>query len=691
MATQRVRVSDIEQAPSLRSMSVGTYGVAVQRVSGDESIRSFLKSFEGLTDAGVRLEQAQSKEQKDLAEAEVAKMTPEQLRKLQKGIPSDVPMSSNPYTLKYAQMAAGELAMREGVGGRVADLARQGVRSGGDVYEGYAKASQDVFSGLGSGYMAVGAKRIKEQYDNQFESYVAQETERLTQERISAKLNSDIAALTNRLTSDGFNAENFKTKLRAIHLENASAGVSIQKLSEAISTNISRIEDPDIAKQVILASQETVLDSGLTLGTAIPQDAWDAMENKVLSEEQRRISVESGEVLTIDTMRTLNEMNDMANAIGDDALVSGVKSSIDDSKQQYFNSILDLPDVDNSGSYTENVSIIESAISQGNTNGAVAMLDQFVVTGKITKPEYQRLVRSINDAFSLRNVVSNRVENVAQGLRVIAGVDVQSAELEDVKAIYRRNLLSSITEYRKDRPNATNEELRTALGIESGIVSNALKSTGEEISRRDSAIQEEKNRVEQERMATEQEQKKKLDLNIPWASANVDALNKASTRRYSYVSRYETNPTLITDKEKYGFEKLYKWETDKAFVVAKEAANALNTGVFTVAGAPIPQQPLGEKGRQQFIEIYSTAKNSIGYTYAELINGTTADGISIDSIFEKTKPNYFQTLVVKDKKELDEISKDNNKLQVYKDKLGVVNTKEFIKRQDVLLKLTGKM
>lgn len=709
MADQRIQVRDIEAPNQLRSMAVGSYSVAVQRVGDDAGLRGFLRSANELAQAGVELQRVQAPEQKAKAEAEVAKLSQDQLRKLySKGYKSlvesgELPRISNPHYAKASEMAAGENAAREMVGQKLAETAQAAVRSGKDPFAEFGKLKEGMFGQTGNGYQALGAKRLLDQYEQNYSSIVFQEQDKLAKERIGVKLQSDVAALINGLSTtaaDGvMDVKSMQNSLSAIYKDGVANGVSMDDFATAFISNLNRIDDPDMAKSAIIAMQETKLDNGITLGDAIRQTAWDTAEAAIERKELSSLTVDGRQFLSISERKSLDADLAAANALDNKDAMDALKASASASEVDFYNDLEKLATEDD-GRGQVAVKTIENAISSGDIQGAIGVLRAKVATGELTRSQYQQLARQADDAYSLRSVVTQRNEEVLIGLRTILSqgkVDVSEPENESLKLTYQRELNRAVMDFRAKNPTATVEEIRNNLNAEDGITQKAIANATQYAEARNKALKDEKDRKEAEDARAIELAKKEVGLNIPWLSSKRDGLVKAQQRVDSFTVKYANNPQYITDKETKGFGQLKKWESEVAADTAKAAARQLNSGLIEGigdGGRPV-RRKMTMQDTDEVVALYASAKVSLGYSYDEIAANITRDGVKLsqdgkNGTIAISQVNEFQTLLFKDKKELDNVFNDAKKLQVYTKTFGIANTAEFRKRQELLLKLAGK-
>ena len=709
MADQRIQVRDIEAPSQLRSMGVGSYSVAVQRVGDDSGLRGFLRSANELAQAGVELQRVQDPEQKAQAEAEAAKLSPEQLRKLyNKGYKSlvesgELARVSNPHYAKAAEMAAGENAAREMVGQRLADVAQTSVRSGKDPFAEFGKLKEDMFGKIGNGYQALGSKRLLDQYEQNYGSMVFQEQDKLARERIGVKLQSDVSALINGLATTAANGamdvKAMQSSLSSIYKEGMASGVSMDDFATAMISNISRIDDSDMAKSAIIAMQETKLDNGITLGDAIRQTAWDAAEASIERKEFNSLTIDGKQFISISERKALDADIAAANALDSQETMDALKATAPASDVEFYNYLEKLATEDD-GRYQSTVKTIENAISSGDIQGAMGMLRAKVVTGELTRSQYQQLARQTDDAYSLRSVLTQRNEEVLGGLRVIlanGAVDVSEPENESLKLTYQRELNRAVMDFRAKNPTATNEEIRNNLNAEDGILQKAIANATKYAEGRNQALVDEKARKYAEETKAKELSKKDVGLNIPWLSSKRNGLVKAQQRVEDFTVKYANKPEYISEREVKGFGQLKKWEADVASDIAKTSARQLNGGLVNALGEAgiVVRRKMTMQEADEVMALYASAKVSLGYSYDEIAANITRDGIKLsqdgkNGTLAISQVNEFQTLLFKDKKELDNVFADARKLQVYTKAFGIANTAEFRKRQEILLKLAGK-
>lgn len=710
MADQRLQVRELDTPNQLRSMGVGSYNVAVQRVSEDTGLRGFLRSVNELTQSAVELKRIEAPDLKEKAEAEVAKLSQDQLRKIsQKGYKplveaGELPSISNPYYARYAEMAAGELSARETIGGKLASTAQASVRAGKDPYEALNKLKEGMFGTIGGGYQAMGAKRLLAQYDQQYTAMVFQEQDTLAKERVGAKLNSDVSAIINGMSTQmgngAFEPLTTQANLSSIYKEAQANGVGIKEFANSIISNISRIEDVDQARNALLSIQETKLDNGITLGDAIPQTAWDEVENQIERKERDNLSIDGRQFITINQLKALNSDLSAADALDDTNKMAELQGTATPSENVFIDNLKQLADVDNDGRYQPSVQVIENAISAGDIQGAIGILRAKVTTGELTKGQYQQLARQANDAYQLRGVVSQRIPSVMSSLRITlekGSVVISEPEMESMQLTFLRELNSEVMNFRANNPKATVDEIRNNMDVENGILQKAIDRTTKYAENRNSELAAEKVRKKAEETAAEALKKKEVGLNIPWMSTKRDGLAKAQQRVEQYTTKYSIAPQAITERETKGFATLNKWATDVANDTAQTASRHLNSGIIETlgeGGRPIKRK-MTQQESEEAIALYSSAKTTLGYTYDEIASNITRDGIKLtqdgkNNTIAISQVNEFQTLLFKDKKELDLVFSDAKKLQTYTKAFGIVNTAEFKKRQETLLKLAGK-
>lgn len=336
---------------------------------------------------------------------------------------------------------------------------------------------------------------------------------------------------------------------------------------------------------------------------------------------------------------------------------------------------------------------IQSLMDAGKYDDAINLVNTFQLHGGVSYGDGKQMVADARKAMQLQPLLADPVIKTFNSVLSHESASVLKASFGDnvppealflhsqITNDFHQSVLRGLQELQKSNPNVTTDML------ESQISPIAQKAYGDFDKKYRDKIKEIQTRTEFEnkrQLEVEKDANKApIDVNKKWFPSEFDKLSVRQDR----ITQVLAHPDRLDDASQREVMGLQVYIDNHAKSVMSTLANQLATNK---TNGWFGDRAMDDKDRHAAFDQYMTVKRSVGFNPQEIIAGTTQkDGIKFDPL----TINPYTTMVFSNKTELEAYynnGQPNPLADALFKRLGVSDTNEFFKRQNVLLRQRGR-